>query len=174
MYTLEQPAYPLRGSAEIRLLPCSLPAVGIYYIFDNKAFLHTCCVLPGGHVYSFGELLWRDLSVPVSAPVLEVALLEKTVARVVAGGFHCGALSDQGNVYMWGENTAGQCGVPERGAVTNITGWLTPFSFLISQFYPLFSPSFSFSFLPSVPPFMFRFHLLSTPLFPFYYYDFEE
>ena len=76
-------------------------------------------------MYSFGELLWRDLSIPLSAPVLEESLLGKSVVRVAAGGFHCGALSEQGNVYMWGENTAGQCGLTEKGAVTNVTGWLT-------------------------------------------------
>ncbi|XP_074515820.1 alsin-like isoform X1 [Sebastes fasciatus] len=82
---------------------------------------HGLLLTQGGQVYSFGELLWRDLSVPVSAPVLEVSLLGITVVRVAAGGFHCGALSKQGNVYMWGENTAGQCGLTERGTVTNIT-----------------------------------------------------
>ncbi|XP_051814997.1 alsin-like isoform X1 [Acanthochromis polyacanthus] len=82
---------------------------------------HGLLLAQGGQVYSFGELLWRDLSIPVSAPVLEGSLLGKTVVRVAAGGFHCGALSEQGNVYMWGENTAGQCGLTERGTVTNIT-----------------------------------------------------
>lgn len=76
----------------------------------------------GGLVYSFGELLWRDLSVQVSAPVLEVSLLGRNVVCVAAGGFHCGALSEQGNVYMWGENTGGQCGLTERGVATNLTG----------------------------------------------------
>uniref|UniRef100_A0A673AXN5 Alsin Rho guanine nucleotide exchange factor ALS2 a n=1 Tax=Sphaeramia orbicularis TaxID=375764 RepID=A0A673AXN5_9TELE len=75
---------------------------------------HGLLLTQGGLVYSFGELLWRDLSVPVSAPVLEVALQGKTVVRVAAGGFHCGALSEQGSVYMWGENTAGQCGQTEK------------------------------------------------------------
>ncbi|XP_018537544.1 alsin isoform X2 [Lates calcarifer] len=82
---------------------------------------HGLLLTQGGQVYSFGELLWRDLSIPVSAPVLEVSLLGKTVVRVAAGGFHCGALSEQGSVYMWGENTAGQCGLTEKGTVTNIT-----------------------------------------------------
>ncbi|XP_034741033.1 alsin-like isoform X3 [Etheostoma cragini] len=82
---------------------------------------HGLLLTQGGQVYSFGELLWRDLSIPVSAPVLEVSLLGKTVVRVAAGGFHCGALSDQGNVYMWGENTAGQCGLTEKGSITNLT-----------------------------------------------------
>ncbi|XP_029967900.1 alsin isoform X2 [Salarias fasciatus] len=82
---------------------------------------HGLLLTQGGQVYSFGELLWRNESIPVSAPVLEVSLLEKTVVHVAAGGFHCGALTEQGGVYMWGENTAGQCGMTERGAATNIT-----------------------------------------------------
>ncbi|XP_059199040.1 alsin-like isoform X2 [Centropristis striata] len=82
---------------------------------------HGLLLMQGGHVFSFGELLWRDQSIPVSAPVLEVSLLVRTVVRVAAGGFHCGALSEQGHVYMWGENTAGQCGLTERGTVSNIT-----------------------------------------------------
>ncbi|KAG7241695.1 hypothetical protein INR49_025160 [Caranx melampygus] len=82
---------------------------------------HGLLLTQGGQVYSFGELLWRDLSIPASAPLLEESLLGKTVVRVAAGGFHCGALSEQGNIYMWGENTAGQCGLTDRGTVTNIT-----------------------------------------------------
>ncbi|XP_034550228.1 alsin-like isoform X2 [Notolabrus celidotus] len=82
---------------------------------------HGLLLTQGGLVYSFGELLWRDVSIPVSAPVLEASLLGKTMVLVAAGGFHCGALSDQGNIYMWGENTAGQCGLTESGAASNIT-----------------------------------------------------
>lgn len=83
-------------------------------------------------MFSFGALSWRNLSIPVSAPVLERSLRGKTMVHVAAGGFHCGAISEQGNVYMWGENTAGQCGGSERGSVSNITG------FLIPSFVPLF------------------------------------
>ncbi|XP_056284994.1 alsin-like isoform X1 [Pseudoliparis swirei] len=82
---------------------------------------HGLLLMQGGEVYSFGELSWRGLSIPASAPLLEVSLLGTTVVRVAAGGFHCGALSEQGNVYMWGENTAGQCGLTERGTDTSIT-----------------------------------------------------
>uniref|UniRef100_A0A3Q3E839 Alsin Rho guanine nucleotide exchange factor ALS2 n=1 Tax=Hippocampus comes TaxID=109280 RepID=A0A3Q3E839_HIPCM len=64
-----------------------------------------------GLVYSFGELLWRGLSVPPSAPLLEASLRGTTVVHVACGGFHCGALSEQGGIYMWGENTAGQSSV---------------------------------------------------------------
>ncbi|KAM9343957.1 alsin-like [Pholidichthys leucotaenia] len=82
---------------------------------------HGILLAQGGHVFSFGELLWRESSIPPSAPVLEVSLVGKTMVRIAAGGFHCGALSEQGSVFMWGENTAGQCGLTERGAVANIT-----------------------------------------------------
>uniref|UniRef100_A0A7N8XQ27 Alsin-like n=1 Tax=Mastacembelus armatus TaxID=205130 RepID=A0A7N8XQ27_9TELE len=75
---------------------------------------HGLLLTQEGQVYSFGELLWRDLRIPASHPVLEVTLLGEMVVRVAAGGFHCGALSEQGSVYMWGENTAGQCGLTER------------------------------------------------------------
>ncbi|XP_055360815.1 alsin-like isoform X2 [Betta splendens] len=82
---------------------------------------HGLLLTQGGQVYSFGELLWKDLTIPLSAPLLESSLQEKLVIRVAAGGFHCGALSEQGNVYMWGENTAGQCGLTDKDTVTNIT-----------------------------------------------------
>lgn len=82
---------------------------------------HGLLLSQGGLVYSFGELLWRGISVPVCAPMLEVSLQERTVVRVAAGGFHCGAVTAQGSIYMWGENTGGQCGLAERGSVTNIT-----------------------------------------------------
>ncbi|XP_028292919.1 alsin-like isoform X2 [Gouania willdenowi] len=81
---------------------------------------HGLLLAQGGRVYSFGELSWRDLSIPVSAPVLEASLQEKIIVRVAAGGFHCGVLSEQGGVYMWGENTAGQCGLTDRGTQTNV------------------------------------------------------
>ncbi|XP_051937383.1 alsin-like isoform X1 [Hippocampus zosterae] len=74
-----------------------------------------------GPVYSFGELLWRGLSVPPSAPLLEAALQGTTVVHVACGGFHCGALSEQGGIYMWGENTAGQCGPSDGDSDSNVT-----------------------------------------------------
>ncbi|XP_061548671.1 alsin-like isoform X4 [Phycodurus eques] len=82
---------------------------------------HGLLLAQGGHVYSFGELLWRGLSVPPSAPLLEVSLRGTTVVHVACGGFHCGALSEQGGMYMWGENTAGQCGPTEGDTDSNVT-----------------------------------------------------
>lgn len=46
------------------------------------------------------------------------------VVRVAAGGFHCGAVSEQGHAYTWGENTGGQCGLTEQGTEKSITGTL--------------------------------------------------
>lgn len=67
------------------------------------------------------------------------------VVRVAAGGFHCGAVSEQGLVYAWGENTGGQCGLAERGAEKTITGtlsWIWTFLFIstawTSQSFGLF------------------------------------
>lgn len=82
---------------------------------------HGLLLTQGGLVYSFGELLWRDQSVPASAPLLEASLLGTSVVSVAAGGFHCGVLSEHGSVYTWGENTAGQCGLAERNAAASIT-----------------------------------------------------
>ncbi|XP_077584361.1 alsin-like [Stigmatopora nigra] len=82
---------------------------------------HGLLLAQGGLVYSFGELLWRGLSVPPAAPFLEVSLRGTTVVHVACGGFHCGAVSEQGIVYMWGENTAGQCGPNEADEDSNLT-----------------------------------------------------
>ncbi|KAK7904906.1 hypothetical protein WMY93_017513 [Mugilogobius chulae] len=93
---------------------------------------HGVLLSQGGLVYSFGELLWRGQSVPLAAPVLEVSLQGRAVVRVTAGGFHCGAVTAQGSVYMWGENTAGQCGlgsditVPEPSLLTVVDSEVVP------------------------------------------------
>uniref|UniRef100_A0A3P9H966 Uncharacterized protein n=1 Tax=Oryzias latipes TaxID=8090 RepID=A0A3P9H966_ORYLA len=86
---------------------------------------HGLLLAQGGRVFSFGELPWRALSVPLSAPVLEASLLGKAVTFVAAGGFHCGALSEQGSVFMWGENASGQC-VPEPSLVSVVDTEVIP------------------------------------------------
>uniref|UniRef100_A0A3P9LRB6 Uncharacterized protein n=1 Tax=Oryzias latipes TaxID=8090 RepID=A0A3P9LRB6_ORYLA len=86
---------------------------------------HGLLLAQGGRVFSFGELPWRALSVPLSAPVLEASLLGKAVTFVAAGGFHCGALSEQGSVFMWGENASGQC-VPEPCLVSVVDTEVIP------------------------------------------------
>ncbi|KAM3862238.1 alsin-like [Diretmus argenteus] len=83
---------------------------------------HGLLLTQGGLVYSFGAMTWRrGLNVPASSSLLELSLAGRTVVHVAAGGFHCGALTEQGGLFMWGENAAGQCGVT-RGGAAETTG----------------------------------------------------
>lgn len=75
-------------------------------------FYSSCSLSQGGLVYSFGEQPWKeDLRCQVVEPVLESSLGGQCVVRVSAGSFHCGAVTEDGLVHMWGENSHGQCGI---------------------------------------------------------------
>ncbi|XP_070980319.1 alsin isoform X1 [Oncorhynchus clarkii lewisi] len=79
---------------------------------------HGILLAEGGLVYSFGDLTWRQgLRIPPTYPLLESVLSGQCVVSVAAGSFHCGAVTREGAVYMWGENSSGQCGLSERGLV---------------------------------------------------------
>uniref|UniRef100_A0AAZ3PGB9 Uncharacterized protein n=1 Tax=Oncorhynchus tshawytscha TaxID=74940 RepID=A0AAZ3PGB9_ONCTS len=79
---------------------------------------HGILLAEGGLVYSFGDLTWRQgLRVSPTYPLLESVLSGQCVVSVAAGSFHCGAVTREGAVYMWGENSSGQCGLSERGLV---------------------------------------------------------
>lgn len=54
-------------------------------------------------------------------PVLESTLTGQCVVRVSTGSFHCGAVTDEGTVHMWGENSHGQCGISGVSVVPNPT-----------------------------------------------------
>uniref|UniRef100_A0A8C5PPW7 Alsin Rho guanine nucleotide exchange factor ALS2 n=1 Tax=Leptobrachium leishanense TaxID=445787 RepID=A0A8C5PPW7_9ANUR len=87
---------------------------------------HGLLLTSDGEVFSYGKQPWREDSQDVmsKAPQLEKALLGQCVICVAAGSFHSGAVSESGMVYMWGENSAGQCAiadcpsVPEPTAIT--------------------------------------------------------
>ncbi|XP_023616051.1 alsin isoform X3 [Myotis lucifugus] len=87
---------------------------------------HGVLLTEDGAVYSFGTLPWRSAPAETcpSSPVLEHALVGQCVVTVAAGSFHSGAVTESGVVYMWGENSAGQCAVanqqwvPEPSAVS--------------------------------------------------------
>ncbi|CAH2305970.1 alsin [Pelobates cultripes] len=87
---------------------------------------HGLLLTSGGDVYSFGKQPWRENSQEVTPedPQLEKGLQAHRVTCVAAGSYHCGAVTESGMVYMWGENTAGQCAiadcptVPEPVAIT--------------------------------------------------------
>uniref|UniRef100_A0A3P9CMV9 Alsin Rho guanine nucleotide exchange factor ALS2 n=1 Tax=Maylandia zebra TaxID=106582 RepID=A0A3P9CMV9_9CICH len=83
---------------------------------------HGVLLVEGGQVYSFGELPWKQSQVPEPAkPTLESALSGQRVVTVAAGSFHSGAVTEDGGVHMWGENSAGQCGLSGLSTVPNPT-----------------------------------------------------
>lgn len=73
-------------------------------------------------MYSFGELPWRqDLKSQTVEPVLETSLTGHRVVRVSTGSFHCGAVTEEGLVHMWGENSHGQCCISGFSVVASPT-----------------------------------------------------
>ncbi|XP_039210413.1 alsin isoform X7 [Crotalus tigris] len=84
---------------------------------------HGVLLSDDGKVYSFGKLPWRvglEQSF-INCPILEKALNGQHVATVAAGSFHSGAVTEGGVVYMWGENSAGQCAVANQTTVPEPT-----------------------------------------------------
>ncbi|KAL1021859.1 hypothetical protein UPYG_G00018960 [Umbra pygmaea] len=85
---------------------------------------HGVLLVEGGQVYSFGELPWKQCQVLEAEPlkpVLENALSGQCVVTVAAGSFHSGAVTEDGGVHMWGENSHGQCGLSNLTVVPNPT-----------------------------------------------------
>ncbi|KAM5155293.1 alsin isoform 5-T5 [Callospermophilus lateralis] len=77
---------------------------------------HGVLLTEDGEVYSFGTLPWRSESAEIcpDSPILENALVGQHVVTVATGSFHSGAVTESGVVYMWGENSAGQCAVANQ------------------------------------------------------------
>lgn len=82
---------------------------------------HGLLLLEGGQVHSFGVLPWRQTRVPEHSPMLETALSGQRVISVAAGSLHCGAVTEDGGVHMWGDNSTGQCGLTGLNLVPNPT-----------------------------------------------------
>ncbi|KAI4831556.1 hypothetical protein KUCAC02_001093 [Chaenocephalus aceratus] len=83
---------------------------------------HGVLLVEGGQVYSFGELPWKQSQVSEpSKPTLEGALSGQRVVSVAAGSFHSGAVTEDGGVHMWGDNSSGQCGLSGLSSVPNPT-----------------------------------------------------
>uniref|UniRef100_A0A8C7QMR0 Alsin Rho guanine nucleotide exchange factor ALS2 n=1 Tax=Oncorhynchus mykiss TaxID=8022 RepID=A0A8C7QMR0_ONCMY len=85
---------------------------------------HGVLLVEGGQVYSFGEFPWKQSQVSEVGPlkpVLESALSGQRVVAVAAGSFHSGAVTEDGGVHMWGENSFGQCGLSSLTVVPNPT-----------------------------------------------------
>ncbi|KAM5280168.1 alsin [Ctenodactylus gundi] len=96
---------------------------------------HGVLLTEDGEVYSFGTLPWRSepTSICPSSPILEDALAGHHVVTIATGSFHSGAVTDSGMVYMWGENSAGQCAVANQQYVPEPT----PVSISDSESSPL-------------------------------------
>ncbi|XP_049335273.1 alsin isoform X1 [Astyanax mexicanus] len=84
---------------------------------------HGVLLVEGGQVYSFGELPWKQNqpSSGTTEPLLEAGLSEQHVVCVAAGASHSGAVTEDGVVHMWGDNTYGQCGLSGLSVVPNPT-----------------------------------------------------
>lgn len=71
---------------------------------------------------SDGQLGINDQSVPFStAPLLVSDLVQMQVNPIMlsCGGYHTGIVVNNGEVYMWGRNTYGQCGRSPSGSLTS-------------------------------------------------------
>ncbi|XP_073351569.1 alsin [Pagrus major] len=83
---------------------------------------HGVLLVEGGQVYSFGESPWKQSQVPEpEKPTLESALGGQRVVAIAAGSFHSGAVTEDGGVHMWGDNSSGQCGLSGLATVPNPT-----------------------------------------------------
>uniref|UniRef100_A0A3Q2Y761 Alsin Rho guanine nucleotide exchange factor ALS2 n=1 Tax=Hippocampus comes TaxID=109280 RepID=A0A3Q2Y761_HIPCM len=79
-------------------------------------------LLVEGQVFTFGHCPWKQSQVAeFVAPTLESALSGQRVVAVAAGSFHSGAVTEDGGVHMWGDNTDGQCGLSGLSSVPNPT-----------------------------------------------------
>ncbi|KTF77023.1 hypothetical protein cypCar_00017969 [Cyprinus carpio] len=82
---------------------------------------HQYVLLSDGHVYSFGEQPWKRVESLPAGPVIESVLSGQRVISVSAGSYHCSALTEDGLIHMWGENSHGQCGVSGMDQVSSPT-----------------------------------------------------
>jgi len=96
-------------------------------------FGHTLVLSEDRRVFAWGEGTWGNTGIANSSEILEPYELHSMatldVTSLHAGGFHSGAITSMGHLFMWGKNTNGQLGIgtvstgeesPQR--VTGISG----------------------------------------------------
>ncbi|XP_070618386.1 RCC1 domain-containing protein 1 isoform X3 [Erythrolamprus reginae] len=96
-------------------LPAALPARRLVLGLE-----HALLLADGGALFSWGggrhgQLGHGDLESRREPRAVE-ALQGLAVAEAAAGGWHSAAISDAGDLYMWGWNEAGQLGLPSKKA----------------------------------------------------------
>ncbi|CAG2119755.1 unnamed protein product, partial [Medioppia subpectinata] len=83
---------------------------------------HVCALTSNGDVWSWGhntyhQVFWNSSTNPSSTPIHVTSnLLGKRVVDISCGSYHTLALTDEGEVYAWGQNNCGQIG---SGSTTN-------------------------------------------------------
>ncbi|XP_067892403.1 alsin [Heterodontus francisci] len=109
------------GSAGI---PEQLPGLGGKVVLQVALGTeHGVLLTEGGDVYSFEHFPWKlDCEASqLAVPTLEQALADLYVVSVAAGSYHSGAVTEDGAVYMWGENSSCQCAVQGQSQVPTPT-----------------------------------------------------
>ncbi|XP_051872178.1 alsin isoform X4 [Pristis pectinata] len=105
-------------------IPELLPGFGSKVVLQAALGIeHGLFLTEDGEVYSFGSFPWRlDCDTRESAvPILEKTLVGLHMVSVAAGSYHSGAVTKDGAVYMWGENSSCQCAIESQRQVPTPT-----------------------------------------------------
>ncbi|KZC13853.1 RCC1 and BTB domain-containing protein 1 [Dufourea novaeangliae] len=106
----------------VRATPTNSSVTLIHCILTEKFVCISCgdkfsvAVKDNGEVYSWGDNSCGQLGLGNTSQIKEhpskvTALAEVLIKKVVCGYGHCLALSDEGNLYVWGANNYGQLGL---------------------------------------------------------------
>jgi alpha-tubulin suppressor-like RCC1 family protein len=126
-------------SAEADVAPLPLPVAAlagldIVSVGASASSRHALALTANGTVYAWGDNTHAQLGLgaadagalmPRWLPARVVALAAVRVAAVAAGSAHSLALSDLGEVFAWGSDAYGQCGVGEPPAALGADAVLT-------------------------------------------------
>ena len=84
-------------------------------IATSVGFDHSLILVEGGLILSCGRNHYGQLghgnTMNQSIPKVIEALNGHRITQISAGGYHSGAVSENGDLFMWGYNEQGQCGV---------------------------------------------------------------
>ena len=116
----------------------ALEGVPLVALAASATSRHALGLGADGGVWAWGDNTRRQLGLNATAPAVVwapervQALAGINISALAAGGAHSLALSDLGEVFAWGSDAFGQCGVgpaPSAGYVLTRRGWLSPANF---------------------------------------------